>query len=732
MQFPPLRHFISRFHHSIGTYSRSLLMALAAGCLLGGSSNWAQTDWLNLGLDSQQERYTIKFNNVSAIEFMNFVTRISGKNFIYDASQVNFNITIASEEPASSEEVLSMLIQIVRMNGFTVNEEGSNILLYQAAVPISNLSRITTDAEPGATGLVTRVYRLRYAKPQNVVDIISKLATDPARVAMHQATKQIIVCDTVGNAERIATLIQTIDQIDSTMEIEIYKVKHSNLAALKSFADQIMAPFGKGGASTGGASSGASAGGASSGVAGPSAAGSLTIIPNMNSNTLFLIGSRELIDRAIGVLGALDVPSELEALAKSHEKRTQQTALSMDPSRILDPQINPEFYIYKLQYHPGDQILATLTSIGGALNASGGSKSLDPPLLNAMQTLQWLPATNSIIFSGDDATIIKLRNLIQGLDTPVRQVFIEALILDTSISNANTFGVELANDFTWGSAKTGATISNMRPKNGSSIQSDVGTNFTNQTNLPPTPNPGNFTAGVIGSLVSHKGHVYGTIGALITAVQTDSDTRIVLNPKILTEDNSPCEFFVGQEVRIKSGLVQNSGNNNVTSSNFEIFDVGTRLKLTPTISTEDLITLDVQQETSSALDTSSASDSSALVPLTQTSRTTTRLHVPDRHFVILGGMIDDTLTKTNSRIPLLGSIPVLGVLFRSETKSSTRRNLLFFIRPHIVTTNEEANMLTSRYKDIVDQRKFIPKDIEKQLEFLRPAEFDQPAPKKAA
>jgi type III secretion protein C len=652
----------------------------------------AQNDWLQLDAGVQPDRYTIKFNDVAATEFINFVSRISNKNFIYDSSQLNFKITIVSDEPASAEEVLSTLIQIMRLNKLQVTEEGSNLLIYKSEKDSASiLSQVSDENSKKAIGLTTKVFKLKYASVPLVQEVVTKLATDSSRVASHEPTRHLIVSDTSGNVERIGQLILALDQIDSTQDIEVYKVKHANLSALKSFAEQIIAPL--------------------------NSKDSVTLIPNMAANSLFIIGSRQSIDRSLNILTVLDVPSELEIISKSREKKFSSGQLSYGHADVLDSQINPEFFIYKLQFHKGEVIMRSLKEISTNMTALNSDRAIDPKLVNAMQTIQWLETTNSLIFSGDDATLIKLRNLIQSLDTPVKQVFIEALIIDTSIGKASEFKVDVGSNFTWKDGRLGVALGNYR--SGSNLANDIKGNHSTRSYAPPTISATDFSLGVIGSAISHQGINYATMGTLLRAVQSDADTRIILNPKIITEDNVPCEFFVGQQTRVKTGSVQNSGNNNVTSSNFEIMDIGTLLKIVPTISNDELITLVIEQETSNSLNSGDATDTTALVPLTKTSRTKTRLHVPDRHFVILSGMIDESITDIRSKVPLLGDIPVLGFLFRSKEKTRSRRNLLFFIRPHIIKTPEEARLVTQRHKDILIKQKFLPKDFDEQLNFTK-------------
>lgn len=671
---------------------------------------------LELSDDSSEPTYTIKFNDIEVTEFIDYVGQISGKNFIYDQSQMGFRISIISEEPATSSEILSMLVQILKLNQFTISEEGKNLLIYRSSEDsgVKYLPKVVSkelnNEHRASSGLMTRVFKIKYANPSEVARIIASIATDPDNVVVHIDTRHVIVVDLVEKIEHIADLITSIDQIGSLVEVEVYKVKHSNISALKSYAEKIMAPISQ--AITGGTGVVSSDQAQSVDDTGPTLAG-LSLIPNVSANALFIIGSRTLIDKTLSILKIIDVPSELEIIAKSRNQQTNKH--STDPAEILDRQINPEFYIYKLQYHRGDQIVQSLKEIADAMISS--SDSLDPKLVFAFQTMQWISTTNSLIFSGDDASIIKLKNLIASLDTPVKQVFLEMLILDTSIGNALNFGVDLGANFTWTDKNISGSIGNIGSP-GSTLNSSISDSHEARVASAPTALSQGFSMGVIGHALALNGNLYHTIGSMVRALQSDADTNVVMNPKIITEDNVTADFFVGSKTRVKTGIVDNSGSNNVTSSNFELLDIGTTIKVTPTISHDELITLVLEQEISTSLDASGASDSTALVPLTTTSRTSARMHVPDKKFLIIAGMIDETKKNAKTAIPCLGAIPVLGRAFSYEDGTDTKRNLLIFIRPTIIRTPEEARILTQRHKDIVQNSHSIPGRVQDDLGFF--------------
>lgn len=673
---------------------------------------------LELSDAKTEPTYTIKFNDVEMTELIDYVGAISGKNFIYDPAQMGFRISIISEEPATGSEILATLLQIMKLNEFAISQEGQNILLYRAEE--SDNARYLPEVVSSArgneqekkSGKITRVFKIKYADPSRIASIISDIATDSQQIAVHEETRHVIVVDVAEKIERMAQLVQSIDQLGSRIELEHYKVKHSNISALKSYAEKIMSPIAQG--SMGGAQSVTNSEGATIEDQKNPLVG-LTLVPNVSANALFIIGSREMIDKTLGVLKIIDVPSELEIIAKSRKEKRIKDAFQTDPAEILDRQLNPEFYIYKLQYHRGDQIVTSLKEIATSMVSS--SDSLDPKLVYSFHTLQWIQTTNSLIFSGDDASIIKLKNLIASLDTPVKQVFLEMLIVDTTIGNALNFGVDLGASFTWADKNISGTIGNSG-NNSSTLNSSIATAHAERVATAPAAVSQGFSLGVIGQALAHNGNLYHTIGSMVRALQSDSDSNIVMNPKIITEDNVTADFFVGSKTRVKTGIVDNSGTNNVTSSNFEMLEVGTTIKLTPTISHDELITLVLEQEVSSSLDTSGATDATALVPLTTTSRTSARMHVPDKKFLIIAGMVEDHKKNTKVAIPCLGAIPILGKAFSHEDGTGNKRNLLFFIRPTIIRTPEEARILTKRHQDIVEFTHAIPQRIEDEVGFF--------------
>lgn len=395
-----------------------------------------------------------------------------------------------------------------------------------------------------------------------------------------------------------------------------------------------------------------------------------------------------------------------------------------------------QFYIYKLLYRRGDSIQSALQAIAESVNNGGPGNEA---FLNTLLSVQWLETSNSLIFTGIEEDLLKMRELMKQVDTPLRQVFIEILVLETSMNDSLEYGVTWGSRFgggNWAGGESfstalspldtalrntgnpggigGSTPNNLlgvaNPTGAAAVANDLGTGL-GVTNLI-TGREG-LNMGVIGQSIinTSMGLQFHSIGALLHALRTKINTDVILSPKIITEDNVPAEIFVGENVAFKTQSLANDQNNTITN-NFEYRDVGTRLRVTPSIGNNNIITLEIAQEISriilSTLPTSNSNNSPG--PSTTKSTTTTRVHLPDGYFLIISGMMNDETDRFTTQIPCLGAIPILGAAFKDKRYDETKRNQMIFLRPKIIDTEEEIQCLTKREQDIWDYKERRKKD----------------------
>jgi type II secretory pathway component GspD/PulD (secretin) len=413
------------------------------------------------------------------------------------------------------------------------------------------------------------------------------------------------------------------------------------------------------------------------------------------TNSLIISGDTDSIDRIKALLLQFDVASQ---------DSTNQTGSTEDSANFL---------IYKLQYHPGADIQLALQKVVASLTQSADTPNT--ALVDAINSLQWVEVTNSLLGTGDAETLPKVKSLIASLDVPLRQVFIEVLVVETALFNSQNFGLQWGSQFQYlnktigamGNFPTSVTNNNNNSNNPpGTLNLSNPLSFATNTNTPVQGNPNTsttavpfstgFDLGVIGDILFHKGQSFISLGSLLNALQVDNDTTVVMNPKIITQDGHTSSIFVGQNIPFVGSFVSNSSSSTVQSSNIEYRDVGFHLTITPTLGTSNIITLDINQDISEQSGTTTQVQGAQVTGI-QTSHTTmnTRVHVPDKHFLVLSGMIQDTKTHFRSGIPCLGGLPVIGALFAENDRANTKSNIIIFLRPFIIDSYADYDRLTA-------------------------------------
>jgi type III secretion protein C len=426
-----------------------------------------------------------------------------------------------------------------------------------------------------------------------------------------------------------------------------------------------------------------------------------------------------------------EIPEPLPIPAEVFSRPSQSTE-----NFLPGPVNKTKFYIHKLNFRRGDMVSTALKQIAFTMQDCGKGNE---ELINTISCVQWLEETNSLVFTGSPEYLEKVRELIEQIDMPLRQVFIEMLILELGVSESLEYGVNWGNRFgggDWAGAQAFQEgTNNLQGQLGTAGVTGLGTsvpvNPTSQFQQSLIPDPGplvsnltGYTLGVIGQHIVHKGlglH-FNSIGALLRALHENTNTNIVMNPKIITEDNVPAQIFVGLNIPYQSQSITNSINT-LVATNYQYQDVGTSLKVTPHLGANEVITLEIEQEISNVVPPPTGSGISTQGgPTTSVNRTVTRVHVPNKYFVIISGMMQDTKQRARQQVPCLGSAPIIGGAFSRKRNDDTKTNTMVFIRPEIVDTDEEYQNVTRHQQDIWKYKSLQKKawlyETEEALDFL--------------
>lgn len=372
---------------------------------------------------------------------------------------------------------------------------------------------------------------------------------------------------------------------------------------------------------------------------------------------------------------------------------------------------NTSFLVYKLQFHKGDEIQGALRSIGSDLLKS--NSAVNASLLNAIHSIQWLQVTNSLLSSGDQETLTRLKELIKNLDVPLKQVFIEVLVIETTISNILNFGlnwggkVKFKDDFAGSTGNFNSTpaASTGTPNLSNSITNVNATSFPLPQNIPFEQN---FDLGVIGDIVFHKGRSFVSLGSLMQALQTDSETSIVMTPKIISQDNKTSSIFIGQNIPFVGSFVQNTQVNTLSTTNLEYRDIGMNLTITPVLGNADVVTLDIVLDNTAVPANAQGQNTNVSVGGVQgitTSKTTlnTTVHVPNENFLVLSGMINTSKNRQKQGIPCLGGLPLIGAAFSALNTIDSKDNIVIFMRPHIINSYSDMKRITQDQEDLFQE-----------------------------
>jgi type III secretion protein C len=375
-----------------------------------------------------------------------------------------------------------------------------------------------------------------------------------------------------------------------------------------------------------------------------------------------------------------------------------------------------EFMVYKLQYQQGSDVEGAIKKIGQDMQMEPGAPV---KLLRTIHSLQWVKATNSLLASGDEPTIASLRKLIESIDVPLKQVFIEVLVIETDVRGSLDFGLEWAASGTWDN-RVGGGISNLAPSRkgpspfGSAMQSNGQDSLL--TGLSQIPLTGGFNLGVIGNMILHKGKSFFSLGSLVSALQVDGNSSIVLNQKIITQDNKNSKIFVGDNIPFTGSVTQTVGASQQTTSNIDYRNVGVSLSITPMLGDDDIITLEIKQEISEALPEMGPANSLSDVGGIRTTKTdmSTQVHVPDQHFLVLTGMMRNHQYKRKSQIPCLGGLPLIGAAFSKNSRNDDRKNIIVYVRPQIIRNIEDYKRVTQAEENVI-RRESAPVDFDRAL-----------------
>lgn len=606
--------------------------------------------------DESVERFvTIDFEAVDINLFIKYISELTGKNFIIDKA-VRGNVTIVSPTKISIDEAYKVFESVLEIQGFTTVPAGSIIKIVPSAAARSKSVETGFKNDTGEISdkIVTQLIPLKYASPDELKKLFTPLVSKNSVVIAYPATNLLIITDVLSNINRLLKIIKEIDVEENVSEITVIPIEHAIATEVARTLDTIFQ-----GATT-------------------------RRTPTTRTTTRRRTPAKGAAVEAGPTLGEVKIIADERTNSLIIIASVYDTQKVKNLAAILDKEIprgSGYINVYYLQHANADELSKVLTALPAKTDKSA-EKGKAPTISKEVQIVAD-KATNSLVITANKADYAVLEEVIKKLDIPRRMVYLEALIMEVNAEKDFKVGVEWVGAFknNFFGDDAGLVFGGYRPGDGSDIPS-----LDNQS-LPK-----GFTMGVISEYININGQLFPSLGAILNAYKQDSDVHIISTPQILTTDNEEAEIKVGQNVPYITS--QNTTTANQDYTNYEYKDVGVTLRITPQINQENVVRLQVYVEVIKL-----KSDVLTTTPTTFKRTAKTTVIIQDGNTLVLGGIIGDDVQNTVNKIPLLGDIPFIGWLFKSESQSVDRVNLYIFLTPRIIRNPAEARAVTEEKWD---------------------------------
>ncbi len=584
--------------------------------------------------------YQPNFKGTDINEFINIVGKNLNKTIIVDP-QVRGRINVRSYEMLNEKQYYQFFLNVLEVYDFSVVEMKSGVLkvVRQKDAKTSNIPVVSDNAGAFGDEMVTRVVQVKNVSVRELAPLLRQFVDQSGGGSVVNYDPSNVIMMT-GQAETVNRLVDIISRVDKAgdQDLEVIKLSYASSAEVVRILENIYKNQGK-------------------------SEQPEFLIPKIvadeRTNSVIVSGERQARERVVALVQRLD--AELESQGNTR--------------------------VYYLKYAKAEDLVKVLQGVSATIAAeTQGAATQAQSARSAGKgrdvSIEAHAESNSLVITAQPDVLRSLEDVIRQVDIRRAQVLVEAIIVEVADNSGANLGVQ------WISAQGGLTQFNngvvpisqiaagaaaARPTPGSTVDTETGTTVNPEM-------PGDYTAlgealgGVTGMML---GVVKNDWGAILQAVTSDSNSNILATPSLTTLDNQESSFIVGEEVPIKTTTSPGSGGTNPFTT-LDRIEVGIKLKVTPQINEGNAVKLTIEQEVSGRNGDIEGN------PIIAKREIKTTVLADNGATVVLGGLIDEDVQQSESKVPLLGDIPVLGALFRSTSSTKRKRNLMIFIKPTIM------------------------------------------------
>ena len=594
---------------------------------------------LPLGTSSlaQEPGITLNWKDADIRIVVEAVSEATGKNFILDP-RVTGKVNLLSAEPMSKDAFYEAFLSILQVHGYVAIESGNLIKILPDATARQFPSGFGTTGAAGPDDMATQVIQVNNVAATQLVPILRPLIPQYGHMVAHAGSNMLIISDRAANLARMVSIIRRIDMA-SDEDIEVVSLQNASAAEIVRIMTALTQTQRADGAPV-----------------------STSLVADSRTNSVLIGGDKADRLRLRTLIAHLDTP--LEAGGDSQVRYLRYA--------------DAEDLATKLQSH-----FTNLTGGGGGAQGAAAS-SID-------NVSVWAdPQTNAIIVNAPPKLMRSLMQIVDKLDIRRAQVLVEAIIVEVIADEEHRLGVSWAIEGS--GSDTPIALTDFADVAGV-VQ--LGTAAQGGAIDPSSLVRTGITVGL--GRISDSGVSFA---AILNALEGDADTNIISTPSIVTTDNEEATLNVGQEVPFVTGSFTNTGGTGGSVNPFQTINrqqIGVKLAITPQINDGDSMVLKISQEISSIAQ--SAADAVDLITNQRIVETT--VIVDDGEILVLGGLIEDTLLESNQSVPILGKIPLLGALFRSQKTEKRKTNLMIFIRAEIMRDSTDTTFHTNQKYNLI-------------------------------
>ncbi len=674
--------------------------ATAAAAGKEGTDKLPQFEQAMGEVQPKNPNYKVSFSleDADLTELVRVIGQLTGRRFIFGGKVRNIKASVYSPQKVTVAEAYQAFLSILETNGLTVIPHGRFLKIVETGGVASQQTPVIrpNQTAPVEDRFITRLHRLRNVGADEMSTVLTKFKSKEGDISVHGPSNLLIITDTGSNIRRMMSIVDEIDVGGAGDQIWMHPLHYaaaSEVAARVNDLFEIKA----------GAAGAAPAKGAAAPVAGASSSGGeyhvAKVLGDDRTNSVIIVSTERAYLRILELIKRIDVPQSAEG----------------------------EVRVLPLQHADALELAKTLNEIvqgaaqagqpprpGGA--AGGAAPPANQGIFEGGVKVSADKSTNSIVVTSSGRDFASLRAVIDRLDKPRRQVFIEAVIMDLSVNRSNQLGV----NFHGGSAE------DVKGPNDTILYGGLNP-IKSATQLTPLQDAtllNGAALGIRGPAIPGTDNLLGTgvsipaFGMIINALATSGDADVLSTPHILATDNIPAEINIGENIPLNTnvglpslgaipGAAGAAGALGALGGGFGSSfgarqDVGTKIKITPHVNESNQVRLEIQEEISEAKE--ALPGSAGAVPIVKRTAQT-QLVVGDQQTVVIGGLMRNRFVNSEAKVPLLGDIPVLGFLFRSSRREMQKTNLILVLTPSII-------------RDQADLRRIFERKMQERQEFL--------------